>query len=98
MKVWVTTMYQDGRKKAVSGDPLFVEGELQMKDTYISRLARHAQQASLLGANDSNVLPPLADARIISITPSGMFLRGAEYHKDMEVAQEWFVRITAPAG
>lgn len=98
MKAWVTPLFSKGKPIAKGKEPGFVNGDLNMSDGRNPMLGRLVSEACLLSENGSNMLDPIVDVRLLSISAHGMQLRGFEYTSTgAQVAQEWWVRFTPPA-
>lgn len=97
MKAWVMPLYKNGKPVAKGREPGFSVGDLNMAEGRNAVLARLVSEASLLSENGANLLDPIADVRLLSISAHGMQLRGFEYGASgAQLAQEWWVRFTPP--
>ncbi|HGM4435012.1 TPA: hypothetical protein ACKPIN_003513 [Pseudomonas aeruginosa] len=98
MKAWVMPLYSKGKPIPKSKESGFSVGDLNMADGRNPVLGRLVSEACLLSDSGSNVLDPIVDVRLLSISAHGMQLRGFEYSSNgAQVAQEWWVRFTSPA-
>lgn len=97
MKAWVMPLYTKGKPIPRGREPSFVVGDLYMAEGRNPVLGRLVSEACLLTESGGNVLDPMADVHLLSISAHGMLLRGIEYSSSgAQVAQEWFVRFTPP--
>lgn len=98
MKAWVMPLYSKGKPIPKGKEPGFSVGDLNMADGRNPVLGRLVSEACLLSDSGSNVLDPIVEVRLLSISAHGMQLRGFEYSSNgAQVAQEWWVRFTSPA-
>ncbi|ELG7182104.1 TPA: hypothetical protein ACP3ZG_001596 [Pseudomonas aeruginosa] len=97
MQAWVMPLFSKGKPIAQGKEPPFVTGDLNMADGRNPVLGRLVSEACLLSDSGTNVLDPIVDVRLLSISAHGMQLRGYEYGAGgAQVAQEWWVRFTPP--
>ncbi|MEA8592117.1 hypothetical protein PZT57_26085 [Pseudomonas aeruginosa] len=97
MQAWVMPLFSKGKPIAKGKEPAFATGDLNMADGRNPVLGRLVSEASLLSDSGANVLDPIVDVRLLSISAHGMQLRGYEYVAGgAQVAQEWWVRFTPP--
>jgi hypothetical protein len=86
MKARVTQRFKSGKPYPRDKKLKVFEGDLNM--------AGSLNEASLLTDDGVNVIIPIVDVRLVSISADGMLLRGLEYGNDgKQVAQEWWVRF-----
>lgn len=98
MKAWVMPLFSKGKPIPRGKEAGFTVGDLNMADGRNPVLGRLVSEACLLSGSGANVLDPIVDVRLLSISAHGMQLRGFEYGKNgAQVAQEWWVRFTPPA-
>ncbi len=98
MKAWVMPLFSKGKPIPKGKEPPYVTGDLNMADGRNPVLGRLVSEACLLSDSGSNLLDPMVDVRLLSISAHGMQLRGYEYGPDgAQVAQEWWVRFELPA-
>lgn len=97
MKAWVMPLFKNGKPIAKGRELGFSAGDLNMAEGRNPVLARLVSEACLLSESGANVLDPIADVRLLSISAHGLQLRGFEYGANgAQLAQEWWVRFSSP--
>jgi hypothetical protein len=89
MNAKVTALYKDGKKADDKGAKT-VEGDLNLSVWKHPVTGRVCYQACILGERGLQKLPDLFDAQCVIIAAYGIRLRGVEFSKGREVAQEWW--------
>lgn len=97
MKAWVMPLFKNGKPIAKGREAGFSVGDLNMAEGRNPVLARLVSEATLLSESGTNVLDPIVDVRLPSISAHGLQLRGFEYGGNgAQLAQEWWVRFSPP--
>jgi hypothetical protein len=93
MKAKITLCYKKGRKIPPDSPAPTFSGDLNVAEGRTPLSGRIAKEASLIGDNGGNIVPPMIDVQLVGIFGLGLTLRGTETIGNQEYAQEWWVQF-----
>lgn len=91
MKARVSTLYRDGLRLQSPKIREVVIGDLNLSVSRHPVSVRASVVACVLSDNGTSLVPDIMDAQCQTIAATGMLLRGVEWTKGKEYAQEWWV-------